>query len=132
MKCHALLTFIDLDGMKPINDYFGHEQGDQALRDTAKVLLQVFRESDLVARLGGDEFVVLVTDADVGIVPIVRSRLDAAVTSHNEEAHRPYKLAMSLGFTHYDPAEPREIDALLASADAVMYEQKALRKTQAL
>lgn len=128
MQRPALLVFIDLDGMKPINDRFGHEEGDRALRDTAAILMKVFRESDIVARLGGDEFVVLITDAGEPVLPIIRNRLDAALRAHNLREGQPYELAMSLGSTCYDPAAPRPIEALLASADAVMYAQKQARR----
>jgi len=57
-----LLLFIDLDGMKRINDEFGHNEGDNALINTAAILNRSFRSSDIIARLGGDEFTVLVTD----------------------------------------------------------------------
>ena len=53
------LAFIDLDGMKRINDELGHEFGDQALIATARILKSTFRASDLIARLGGDKFIVL-------------------------------------------------------------------------
>ena len=61
-KESLLLLFIDLDGMKRINDEFGHNEGDNALIKTAEILNRTFRNSDIIARLGGDEFTVLVTD----------------------------------------------------------------------
>ena len=61
-KENLLLLFIDLDGMKRINDEFGHNEGDNALISTAEILNRSFRSSDIIARLGGDEFTVLVTD----------------------------------------------------------------------
>ena len=61
-KENLLLLFIDLDGMKRINDEFGHNEGDNALINTAAILNRSFRSSDIIARLGGDEFTVLVTD----------------------------------------------------------------------
>jgi PAS domain S-box-containing protein len=61
-KEKLLLLFIDLDGMKKINDEFGHNEGDNALIQTAAILNRSFRSTDIVARLGGDEFTVLVTD----------------------------------------------------------------------
>ena len=57
-----VLLFVDLNGMKAINDTFGHEMGDRALYDTGELLRTVFRASEVLARLGGDEFVVLATD----------------------------------------------------------------------
>jgi diguanylate cyclase (GGDEF)-like protein len=59
-KACALL-FLDLDGLKRINDRFGHEAGDAAIREFAGVLRKSFRDSDVLSRLGGDEFVVFVT-----------------------------------------------------------------------
>src|SRR5262249_60210992 len=61
-KEKLLLLFIDLDGMKKINDEFGHNEGDNALIQTAAILNRSFRSSDIIARLGGDAFTVLVTD----------------------------------------------------------------------
>src|SRR5206468_4904169 len=58
-----LLFFMDIDGMKQINDSFGHGEGDQVLRRTAKALKMTFRDSDVIARLGGDEFAVLAIEA---------------------------------------------------------------------
>jgi len=52
------VVFADVDGLKAINDEYGHPEGDRALKKTAEVLLTVFRDTDLVARLGGDEFAV--------------------------------------------------------------------------
>jgi diguanylate cyclase (GGDEF)-like protein len=60
-KEKLLLLFIDLDGMKRINDEFGHTEGDNALISTATILNRTFRTSDIIARLGGDEFTVLAT-----------------------------------------------------------------------
>jgi diguanylate cyclase (GGDEF)-like protein len=59
----ASLAFIDLDGFKPINDTYGHAEGDLALAAFAEVMCASFRSTDLFARLGGDEFVVLLTGA---------------------------------------------------------------------
>ena len=53
-----MLIFIDLDGMKQINDLYGHQEGDNALKDTANILKNTFRETDIIARIGGDEFAV--------------------------------------------------------------------------
>ena len=57
-----LLAFIDVDDLKKINDTLGHEEGDKALIDTAQIIRNTFRESDIIARLGGDEFAVLAID----------------------------------------------------------------------
>src|SRR5260370_8965602 len=85
-----LVSFADLDDLKQINDTAGHAVGDRALRDTAAILRQTFRESDLVARIGGDEYAVLVRHAwpDTAAVPALR--LKRHERDFNRRAARPY------------------------------------------
>src|SRR2546421_2508550 len=71
-----LVAFVDLDGLKQINDTFGHQEGNRALVDTAIVLRDSFRQSDILARLGGDEFAILVTDAAENDLEAVRQRIE--------------------------------------------------------
>lgn len=122
------LFFIDLNGMKAINDTLGHEMGDHALRATADILRGVFGSLDIVARLGGDEFVALVIDASPRTVEELSDRLRAEVRAFNESAGRPFVLSISTGFSLYDPSSPKTIDVMLAEADERMYEAKRLRK----
>ncbi|HEY0014684.1 MAG TPA: two-component regulator propeller domain-containing protein [Longimicrobium sp.] len=125
------VVFADMDGLKRINDTLGHPQGDQALRDTARLIRKSFGDAAVVARLGGDEFAVLVrddtpaADGDAGAgVKAAAARLREAVARHNDTAGRPFNLSLSLGFSGFDPAAPRSIDSLLESADQQMYAQK--------
>jgi diguanylate cyclase (GGDEF)-like protein/PAS domain S-box-containing protein len=118
------LTFIDCDGLKGINDTFGHEEGDRALIDTANVLRQTFRESDIIARLGGDEFAVLSIDAADMNPEDFSKRLQENIDVGNAKGTRPYTLAMSWGTAVYDPGSPLSLDELMFSADKRMYAQK--------
>ncbi len=124
----AQLCFIDMDGLKRINDEFGHEAGDRALVELATVLKKTFRQSDVVARLGGDEFVVFAPEASEQTRPSIRSRLNAQLATHNVKGEREFTLSASVGLTTYDPSNPQTLDALLARADALMYEDKRSRK----
>jgi len=83
-----LLIFVDLDGLKDINDQLGHATGDRALVDTSMVLKSTFRERDIVARLGGDEFVVLVTDSSAVREADLLARLAARLQGLNARADR--------------------------------------------
>jgi diguanylate cyclase (GGDEF)-like protein len=123
-KTMPALLFIDLDDMKPINDRFGHEAGDRALCETAHILRQTFRDSDIIARLGGDEFVVLVPDASTETVERMRARLSENLERFNARGQQPYLLALSVGVSFYDPSHPESLDSLIASADQRMYEEK--------
>jgi diguanylate cyclase (GGDEF)-like protein/PAS domain S-box-containing protein len=123
-----LVIFADLDGLKQINDRFGHQAGDRALFDFAALLRAAFRERDLVARLGGDEFVVLVTDASSVSAAELVSRLEVRVEQHNATAQRDFSIAFSTGVSAFDPAEPEPLEVLLGQADVRMYAAKRRRK----
>jgi diguanylate cyclase (GGDEF)-like protein len=120
------LVFMDLDGLKRINDTRGHVEGDHAIRDAARLIQESFGDADVVARLGGDEFVVLVPDGGAadGSVEAGAARLQAALARHNATGERPFQLSLSLGFARFDPAAPRSVEALLEAADQQMYVQK--------
>jgi diguanylate cyclase (GGDEF)-like protein len=117
------LFFVDLDGMKTINDTLGHKMGDRALVDTAAVLRGVFRGSDVVARLGGDEFVVLAPETASESEAQCSERLRQALETYNETS-TSFRLSLSMGASMFDPSAPITLQKLLADADGHMYEQK--------
>jgi diguanylate cyclase (GGDEF)-like protein/PAS domain S-box-containing protein len=126
--CRApLLLFIDVNGMKPINDRLGHATGDQVLRDIADLIRTTFRESDIMARLGGDEFVVLAVDASPERASLMSDRLQQNVRAFNAATPRAYRVSVSIGISIWDPTHPRSIEELLAEADAHMYAAKRQR-----
>jgi two-component system, cell cycle response regulator len=122
-----VLLFADLDGLKTINDTFGHAEGDRALIDTADVLRSSIRSSDVVARLSGDEFCALLSECVPSTATLVMERLQDAVRSHNRASDRPYTLSLSVGVATYDPERDRDIDELMRRADRSMYREKAGR-----
>lgn len=124
----AAVALLDLDGFKPINDTYGHAEGDRALKLFAETMKQSFRNSDVFARLGGDEFVVLMTnvrtDAAEELIERFRTQLREACTAHG----LPYRIEFSSGITPYEPLRHVSTEALLDEADNRMYEMKASRK----
>jgi diguanylate cyclase (GGDEF)-like protein len=125
------LLFIDIDGLKPINDTWGHEEGDRALVSAATILKQTFRESDIMARIGGDEFAVLAVDA-AETPGIVVKRLAGQIALHNALPDRRYEIFMSIGTAVYDPQAPCSLDDLISRADTLMYEQKKMKSVHTL
>ena len=125
------LVYLDLDRFKPINDEFGHAEGDRALVAFARVLKQTFRDSDVVGRLGGDEFAVLVTGTGAEGVKQALMRLEEAVDSHNAQQSRGYDIAYSAGAVELDVDRHSSIESLMAEADATMYERKRARRVDA-
>ncbi len=126
-----LIVFIDLDGLKWINDVLGHPEGDRALRDTADLLRGTFRESDIIARVGGDEFAVLALEAAPAEGEILERHLREGVAGRNAAADRPYRLSLSVGTACYDPGQPAALDALLGQADLRMYREKEKKRRDA-
>ena len=125
------LLFIDLDGMKRINDTWGHEEGDRTLVSAATILKQTFRESDILARMGGDEFAVLAVDAAES-PEIVLRRFAEQIGLYNAVPDRLYEISMSIGTTVYDPQVPCSLDDLISRADTRMYEQKKMKSVNTL
>jgi diguanylate cyclase (GGDEF)-like protein len=124
MKRRMLLLFGDYNGLKEINDTFGHPEGDRALIEVAGVLQETFRESDIIARIAGDEFVVLALETVDDSAEILATRLQKNVATRNARGDLRYKLSLSVGVACYDPNAPCSIDELVARADRLMYERK--------
>ena len=132
LKKHASLLFVDLDRMKGINDIHGHEAGDLALRDAAKLLRMTFRESDVISRPGGDEFVIFALDVGPERIALLLERLQENMERHNATGERPYSIHMSVGVAHFDPGHAERVEDLLKRADAEMYAAKRARKGPAV
>jgi len=121
-----LLFMMDVDGLKQINDTFGHLEGDRVLKRTAEVLEETFRDSDVIARQGGDEFAVLAIEAAGHSERTIQTRLFDGLGSINaEQSH--YEISLSMGFARFDPRNCTSIGKLMAKADQAMYEQKRRR-----
>jgi diguanylate cyclase (GGDEF)-like protein len=118
------LMYIDVDGLKFINDTFGHEEGDRAIVATSEILRKTFRDSDIVARIGGDEFAVLISEA-IETEKILLQRLTEQIGHHNALRDRQYKISISIGTAIYDPGNPGSLDELMSAADKLMYVQKS-------
>lgn len=124
----ASLAFIDLDGFKPVNDNYGHAEGDLALAAFAEVMCASFRSTDLFARLGGDEFVVLLTGAKEDVALAVLEKFGSMLDAYNDSARRGYRLHFSCGVVEFNPAAPQSVEQLLAAGDAKMYAIKTAKK----
>jgi diguanylate cyclase (GGDEF)-like protein/PAS domain S-box-containing protein len=124
-----LLIFLDLDNMKWINDTLGHGAGDKALIETAEILRETMRKSDIVARIGGDEFVVLAIEAQPGSQIIILERLRDVLEKVNARSTRGYDLSFSYGTAYYNPEAPSSLEALMGEADELMYAEKRKKKS---
>ncbi|MGJ5628991.1 GGDEF domain-containing response regulator [Nostoc sp. CALU 1950] len=121
------LLFVDLDGLKQINDSLGHEIGDRMLVDTAQLLKQTFRDSDIIARLGGDEFVIFVPVCSRTTEEFY-PRLQSNIDRFNQEHNHSYQLSISIGVTQCVLNENVSLEQLIEEADKLMYEQKRAKR----
>ena len=123
-----LIGFIDLDGLKHINDTYGHQEGNHALVETADVLRDSLRQSDILGRYGGDEFAVLISDAPDSSTAVLIDRIQQKVHGRNQLHDRRYQLSLSIGIVASDGAPADDLEQLLHQADALMYQQKRERR----
>jgi diguanylate cyclase (GGDEF)-like protein len=123
-RATCVLVFIDVDGLKHVNDTQGHSAGDTLIIDTARVLTRVFRVSDVIARVGGDEFAVLalLDEGDASVA--VSKRLEAEIDEFNQHSGRSFRLSMSFGIEELPSAADVSLEVLLSRADRAMYGQK--------
>jgi diguanylate cyclase (GGDEF)-like protein len=120
----SALLFIDVDGLKMVNDSYGHDAGDAALIHVAELLIGGVRQSDTVARFGGDEFAILLERVDIEQATETAARLTDRIadTSFTYEG-LPIPLSAAIGIAEIRVGDTPEV--VLARADRAMYEQKA-------
>ena len=123
-----LLIFADMDGLKEINDNYGHETGNEAIRGAAQVIKDTFRQTDVTSRWGGDEFVVLIGQGEQETEEIVLQRLHDRIDAFNKASERRFTLSMSVGCSRVDVNSGQTLDEMITHADAAMYADKAKRK----
>lgn len=119
------MMFLDLDGFKPVNDRLGHTTGDDVLREVAKRLRAVVRDSDVIGRFGGDEFIVLCPETDDAQAIVIAERLREAVARPMEWLPAGFAVSASVGVViHCAIDGQKTTDELLEIADAEMYRAK--------
>lgn len=120
------IIMADLDGLKYINDNFGHDEGDNAIRTAANALMYACPPNSLCTRFGGDEMLAVCCGKyDKGeITAAVNSFLD----NFNRGSDKPYKVSMSIGIDYADSSMELSFEELVRKSDKLMYDEKKKRK----
>jgi len=126
----ALVCYADMDNLKMVNDKFGHDDGDFALREIAAILTDAFRNTDVIGRLGGDEFVVFAVVGVDNYEQTIKDRIDHITKVHNDNCNKPYPIEMSVGVCEFICSEDIDIFALLEQADEKLYVEKSMKKAR--
>ncbi len=129
LKSEVALIVMDVDGFKEINDTYGHNVGDHALREVATALQGALRPYDLCVRYAGDEFIVVLADCSREAADAKRRELQARIAEIQLDARagKRIALAVSAGASVF-PEDGGSYEALLADADQRMYRDKAARR----
>lgn len=120
----VMVMFADMDGLKEINDSYGHKAGDQAIRSIAAILQEVCTEGQIPCRFGGDEFFIFAADYTEEDAAALRGRIQKNLDICNTYGGRPYQLSLSMGACITVPPQDGTIFQLITVADNQMYEEK--------
>jgi len=129
-KWNLIVAFIDVNGLKQINDTLGHIYGDDLIAATAEILKKSIRKSDIVCRLGGDEFLVILSDCDWINVDDFWNRVLANKKDINDSNQFKFKISLSRGFTSLSENSEFTTSKMIELADERMYQDKLSRKAQ--
>lgn len=121
--------FCDMDGLKKINDTYGHNTGDIAIKVMAQAISKACRSSDIVGRLSGDEFALLAPGFEVSKVPELRSKIDKLCETLSKKEKLPVVVSMSMGCAEFS-TDKNDINKLLSEADNNLYNEKRIKHSQ--
>ncbi|MCK8825615.1 sensor domain-containing diguanylate cyclase [Fuchsiella alkaliacetigena] len=124
-KLPIAIIVVDMDGLKEINDNYGHQEGDRHIKIIADIIDSSTREADIVARIGGDEFVILLPEADDEIANSIKDRIIDKCKSFTRNFNR--KLSVSIGFAIKNERD-EDLNETFKKADAEMYKLKRQKK----
>jgi len=127
-KTRISICFIDVNGLKEVNDTLGHEDGDELLLTVVNCIKKIIRTTDYIARLGGDEFVIIFDNIDINEAEEVWKRIENEFDKINENEDRKYLVSVSHGIAEYDKQKNILTDELISLADERMYEEKRVMK----
>ncbi|MFA7203614.1 MAG: diguanylate cyclase [Candidatus Caldatribacteriota bacterium] len=125
------ICFLDLDGLKKVNDEHGHQEGDKLLKKVALVIKNNIRESDIFCRMGGDEFLVIFPDSSEEAAEGIWQRILTDFQKMNRSQECKYPMHVSHGIVEYHKGcfeEGKEIDELIELVDKRMYKEKQQHK----
>lgn len=130
-NAYLLCIYADLDHLKQINDEFGHQEGDFAIRQAGIYLTESLRSSDVIGRIGGDEFAALAVIKEENMGKEIRDRIILHSKMFNQDSDKPYYIDLSIGYAVFRWSEGLELNQMLSAADLMLYESKTKKRKNA-
>lgn len=131
VRQEGLVIFCDMDGLKKINDTYGHDVGDNAIKSEAQILVKNFRTNDVVARIAGDEFAIICHGITLVDFNRIKKNIEKDCEKWTLENNAPFKLSISMGAQVYpSPDVGYDLEKLLSLADKTLYEVKKAKKAK--
>lgn len=127
-KKELTVCFMDIDGLKFVNDNYGHEEGDFYIKTVARVINSNVNYQDIAFRYGGDEMVLVLNNSDRKLGEQVAIRIEKNMRQVTADSAKPYEMHVSSGLAVLGEQETEVLDALLSIADNAMYENKRIYK----
>lgn len=124
-----VLMFVDINRMKLINDYYGHLQGDMAIKTVAEVIRNSIPQEFKAIRFGGDEFLIVGEYEDEDGIKTIQQNIMDGVKNLGKSMNYPFYLSVSCGYLHFVPSADDSLDTYIKQADESMYEIKAYMHT---
>jgi len=121
---HVSICFIDINGLKEVNDTLGHKFGDELIKSVAHIIKKTIRDQDFLVRLGGDEFLIVFNGIGTEGAEVIWKRIVAVYEKINEEENKPYLISVSHGIVDFDNHQRTHVDELINAADEIMYHEK--------
>ncbi len=125
---NLMISFIDMDGLKYINDNFGHKEGDFALQRLASVINSCCKNNSICARFGGDEFIILGADSSEEDAEMLEQMFMSSLNNLNSIIGKPYEIEASIGTIVTPVNTDMKLFGLISQADKIMYERKKRKK----
>ncbi len=122
MEHAGIVFFADMDNLKKINDTYGHDAGDQAIKLLAEIFKMVFRSNDVIGRLSGDEFGIVAPGMVIEHVPLIRKKIDETCKKESKRLKLPYTLSVSVGYASLEKSSL--LKQLMSEADEMLYKEK--------
>lgn len=125
---YILCIYADLDHLKQINDQFGHQGGDFAIKKAANYLRDSLNSTDVIGRIGGDEFAAVAVIKSEKMAMEIRDKIILQSKLFNQSSDKPYYVEVSIGYSVFKWSEDLELNQMLSAADAILYESKKRKR----